>query len=93
MKRNGGWMRARGRDQLAILKVRERALNGASRQSGGACDGLMGYADRPIRLLGRLTIEEKVDDERSRTAVMADQVGQEAIEQVRVKRQLYHRLV
>jgi hypothetical protein len=38
MKWNGGWMRTRSRDQLAILKVCKRALNGASRESCGGGD-------------------------------------------------------
>jgi hypothetical protein len=37
-----------------------------------------------------LTIKEKVDDERSRAAVMAHQVGQEAIQHVGVKDDFDH---
>jgi hypothetical protein len=50
----------------------------------------MGHADRPVGLQGCLTIEVKVDDERRLAAVMAHQVGQEAVEQVGVEGYLYH---
>jgi hypothetical protein len=50
----------------------------------------MGHADRPVSLLGCVTIEVQVDDERGRAAVMAHEVGQEAVEQVGVKGYLYH---
>jgi hypothetical protein len=87
------WVRTRGSDQLAILQVGECALDGASGESCGAGDGLMRCAHRPVGLLGCPTIEVKVNDERGQAAVMADQVGQEAVEQVRVKSHLYHALV
>ena len=51
----------------------------------------MGQADRPVGLLRCVTIEVKIEDERGRTAIMAHQVRQEAVKQVRVKDDLYHR--
>jgi hypothetical protein len=93
MKWDGSWMRARSRDQLAILKVRERDLDGASGEPCGGGNWLMGQADWPVGLLRCITIKVKIDDERSRTAIMAHQVGQEAVKQVRVKGDLYHRPV
>ena len=93
MEWDGRRVRTRSSDQLAILKMRECALDGASGQSRGGGDGLMGQAHRPVRLLRRLSIEIKINDERGQAAVMAHQVGQEAVEYVRVKRYLYHRLV
>jgi hypothetical protein len=44
-------------------------------------------------MLGGAAIEVKVNHERSRAAVMADQVGQKAVEQVRVERYLCHALL
>ena len=88
---DGGWVRTRSRDQLALLQMREGALDGAAGESGGGGEGLMGYADRPVRLLGGLTVKVKVDDERGQAPVMAHQVGQEAVEQVGVECYLYHR--
>jgi hypothetical protein len=41
--------------------------------------------------LGCLAIKVKVDDVRSRAAVMAYQIGQQGVEQVGVQRYLYHR--
>ena len=93
MEWDGRWVRTRSGDQLAIVKMRECALDGASGQSRGGGDGLMGQAHRPVRLLGCLTIEVKIDDEGGQATVMAHQVGQKAVEDVRVKRYLYHRLV
>jgi hypothetical protein len=78
---------------LTILKVCERALNGASGESCGGGDGLMRDADRPVGLLGCPTIEVKVNDERGQATVMADEVRQEAVEQVRVKSHFYHALI
>ena len=75
MERDGGWVRTRGGDQLAILKVRECDLYGASGEACGGGDRLMGQADRPVGLLGCLTIKVKVNDERGQTAVVAHQVG------------------
>jgi hypothetical protein len=46
-----------------------------------------------MRLVGCLAIEVKIDDECGRAAVMAHHVGQEAIQHVRVKSNLYHELV
>lgn len=93
MEWDGRGVRTRASDQPAILKVCERALDGASGESCGGGDGLVRYADGPVGLLGCPTIEVKVNDERGQAAVMADQVGQEAVEQVRVKSHLYHTLV
>lgn len=39
---NGGWMRPRGHNQLASLKVGKRALNSAPGQPRAGGDGLMG---------------------------------------------------
>jgi len=93
MEWDGRGVGTRSSEQLPILKMREGALDGASGQSRGGGDGLMGQAHRPVRLLRRLSIEIKINDERGQAAVMAHQVGQEAVEYVRVKRYLYHRLV
>ena len=93
MEWDGRWVRTRGSDQVAILKVCERALDGASGESCGGGDGLMRYADRPVGLLRCPTIEVKVNDEGGQAAIMADQVRQEAVEQVRVKSHLCHHLV
>jgi hypothetical protein len=90
---NGRWMGTRGRDQTASLKMGERALDGASGESGSAGDRLMRCSDGPGGMLGRLPIEVKVNNEGSGAAVMADQVGQKAIEQVRVESYLCHRLL
>jgi hypothetical protein len=90
MEWDGGWMRTRSRDQLASLKVCQCALDCASGKSCGGGDRLMGHVDRPVSLLGCVTIEVQVDDERGRAAVMAHEVGQEAVEQVGVKGYLYH---
>jgi len=64
MERDCGWVRTRSGNQLASLQVGERALDGTSGETGGGGDGLMGHANRPMGLLGCLTIEVKVDDER-----------------------------
>ena len=93
MQWNGRWMRPRTGNELATLKVRQGALNGASGESGRRGDGLMRRAHGPVGLLGCLTIEVKVDDERALPPVMAYQVGQKAIEQVRVESYLCHRLL
>jgi hypothetical protein len=53
----------------------------------------MRNADRPVSLLGCPAIEIKVNDERAGAAVVAHEVGQEAVEQVRVQAYLYHRLL
>jgi len=90
MEGHCGWVRTRRGDQLPILQVCERALDSASRQPGGRGDGLMGRANRPVRPLRCLTIEVKVDYERTRPAVVAHQVRQEAIEYVCVKADFYH---
>jgi hypothetical protein len=91
MERHGRWVRTRGRDQLPRLKVCEGALDGASGKPGGAGNRLMGPADRPVGLLGCLAVEVKVNHERGQPAVMPDQVGQKAVEQVRVKGYLDHK--
>jgi hypothetical protein len=62
MEWDGRWVRTRSSDQLAVLKMRECALDGASGESCGGGDGLMGHANRPVGLPGCLTIEVKVDD-------------------------------
>jgi hypothetical protein len=80
MEWDGGWVRPRGSDQVAILKMCERALDGAPGKSCGGGNGLMGHANRPVGLLRGLTIEVKVDDERAQAAIVAHQVGQEAVE-------------
>lgn len=64
MERDGGGVRPRRIDQLPILKVGERALDGASRETGGGGDGLMRHADRPMSLLAGLTIKVNVDNVR-----------------------------
>ena len=93
MERDGGRMGTRGRDEMARLKVRECALDGASGEASGRGNGLMRCADGPAGMLGGAAIEVKVNHERSRAAVMADQVGQKAVEQVRVERYLCHALL
>jgi hypothetical protein len=75
---------------MAVLKVCERALDGASGESCGGGNGLMRHPHRPVGVLGCPTIEVKVNDERGQPAVMADKVGQEAVEQVRVKSYFHH---
>ena len=93
MAGDGRGVRTRGSDQVALLKMCERALDGASGESCDGGDGLMRHADRPVGLLGCPTIEVKVNDERGQAAVMANQVGQEAVEQVRIQHYLYHRIL
>ena len=75
MEGDGCWMRARRADKLALLKVCQGALDGASGKASCGSNRLMGHADRPVGLLGSLTIEVRVDDERSQAPVMAHQVG------------------
>ena len=64
MERDGCGVGTSRGDEVPTLKVREGALDGASGEAGGASNGLMRHADRPVGLLGCLTIEVKVDDER-----------------------------
>jgi hypothetical protein len=90
MERDGGWVRPCGSDQLAILKVCQGVLDGASGEAGGGGDRLMGPAYRPVCVLGCVTIEVEVDEERGRASVVAHEVGQQAVEQVGVERYLYH---
>jgi len=44
-------------------------------------------------MLGCLTIEVEVNDERGQAPVVAHEVGQKAVEQVGVKGYLYHSLL
>jgi hypothetical protein len=86
------WMRTRTCDQLTLLEVHECILDSASGESctGGHC--LMGNPDGPVHLLvGCVTIKVKVYDERGRAAVMAYQIGQEAIEQIGIKGYFCHK--
>ena len=78
---------------MAILKVCQCALDRASGEASAGGDRLMGYAYRPVRLLGRLPIEVEVNDERGQAPVVAHEVGQQAVEQVGVKGYLYHSLL
>ena len=93
MQWNGRWMRPRTGNELATLKVRQGALNGASGESGRRGDGLMRRAHGPVGLLGCLTIEVEIDNERGQAAVMAHQIRQKAIEQIRIQVYLYHTTV
>jgi len=52
MEWDGGCVHTRTCDQLAILKVCKRALDGASGESSGGGDRLVGQAHRPVGLLG-----------------------------------------
>jgi len=70
---------------MASLEVRKRGLNGASGEAGGGGNGLKRGADGPVGVIGRPAIEVKVNNERSRAAVMADQVGQQTVEQVGIE--------
>jgi hypothetical protein len=90
MEWDGGWVRARGTDELTFLKVRKRALHGAAGEPRGRGDGLMRRAKRPVCLLRCLAIEVKVDEKCGQAAVMAHQVGQEAVEHVGIEGDLYH---
>ena len=93
MEWNGGGVRTRRGNQLAILEVRQCALHRASREASGGGDRLMRHADRPVRLLGRLTIEVEVNDERGQAPVVTHEVGQKAVEHVGVEGYLYHSLL
>ena len=84
MERDGRGMGTRRCDEVASLKVRERGLDGTAREPGGGGDGLMRCPDGPT-ILGCAAIKIKVNDERCGAAVMADQVGQKAVEQVRIQ--------
>ncbi len=90
MEWNGSRVRPCCRDKLAILKVCQCALDCAPGEARGRGDRLMGHAHRPVRLLGRETIEEEVNDERRQSPIMAHEVRQKAVEQVGVKGYLYH---
>ena len=90
MEWNGGGVSSGGGDQLAILKVGQCALDRAAGQARAGGDRLMGHAYRPVRVLGGLTIEVEVNDERGQAPVVAHEVGQKGVEQVGVEGDLYH---
>jgi hypothetical protein len=93
MEGDGGGVRARGDDELAFLKMGEGALDGAAGEAGGIGDRLMGGAHRPAGLLGGAPEEVQVDDEGGGATIVADEVGEEAVEEVGVEGNLYHHLL
>jgi hypothetical protein len=90
MEGDGGGVGARRGDQLPLLQVGQCTLNRAAGETGAGGNGLMRHADRPVGVLGRVTIEMKVNDERRRTPVVAYEVRQKAIDHIGVECYLYH---
>ena len=53
----------------------------------------MREANGPVRLLGCVTIEVEINDERRQASIVPHEVGQQAVHQIGVQADLRHRLL
>jgi len=68
----------------------QRGLNRASRQASVGSDRLMGEANGPVRILGCVTIEVKVNDKRGKASIVPYEVRQKTVHQVGIEVDMCH---